>query len=399
MSAVSNKYLVLILGMLAAMGPLCIDMYVPGMLDIQKDLQVSAADVQVTLSAFLVGFSVGQLFYGPVSDRFGRKTVLLSGIFIFTVSSMGAALSTSIESLILFRFLHAIGGGAGMVLARAIIRDLFPASEVARLMSLMAIVTMSGPMVAPVIGGYLVVWKGWQGILWLLSILGCIFFFMVALAIQESHPEENRLKLNIKTTFKAYFEVLTSRHSFAYATCTALSAGGIFGFISSSPFIFIEIYGMRTDYFGYLYGLVIFCIIIGAIVNTRLVSEVGINKMITYGLVVRLIGIALLLFVTIADIGGMYGFIVAILITMSSAILINANASAGVLHLFPKTAGTASSAIGAVMFGFGAVSGPVIGALYDGTVMPMVIVISVCFIASAVTYWIFVTPESGIKES
>lgn len=387
-----NKYLVIILGLLAMMGPLCIDMYVPGMLDVQSDLRASAADVQITLSAFLIGYAFGQMFYGPVSDRFGRKTVLLTGIFLFTVASLAASFSRNIETLIIFRFLHAVGGGAGMVLARAIIRDLFPASEVARLMSLLAIITMTGPMVAPIIGGYLVMWQGWRGILWLLTVLGFIFFFMVAFTIRESHPEENRLELNFRSTFNAYLEVLSDRQSFAYIACTAFSAGGIFAYISTSPFVFIEIYGLRTDYFGYVYAMVIFWIIIGAVINTRMVSSLGIDRLISYGLITRLIGIVMLLVFALLNIGGMYAIIIAFMITMSPSIMINANASAGVLHLFPRTAGTASAAIGAVMFGCGAVSGPIVGLMYDGTVMPLVIVVSVCFIASALCYWLFVSP-------
>jgi len=397
MPPVPNNKLVIVLGLLAALGPLCIDMYVPGMLDVQRDLHASAADTQLTLSAFLIGYAVGQMFYGPISDRFGRKRVLLTGIFLFTACSLAAALARNIESLIAFRFLHAIGGGAGMVLARAIIRDIYPSHEVARLMSLLSIITMVGPMLAPILGGFMISWGGWRSILGLLTSLGVVFFFIAAFVVPESHPRENRLNLSIHSTFKAYLQVLTNRKSFAYITCTACSAGGIFAYISTSPFVFIEIYGLPTEYFGFVYATVVAGIIIGAIINTRLVAEVGIDRMISYSLVVRLSGIAILLFLTLLHIGGMYGLIIAIIIAMSPSIIINANASAGVLHLFPKTAGTASAAIGAVMFGCGAISGPIVGYMYDGTVMPLVIVFSVCFIASAVFYWGFVRTEKENK--
>ena len=398
MPPVASRKLVVILGLLAAMGPLCIDMYVPGMLDLQNSLHASAADVQLTLSAFLIGYALGQMFYGPISDRFGRKTVLLTGIFLFTMASMAAATASNIETLIVFRFLHAIGGGAGMVLARAMVRDIYPATEVARLMSVLSMITMTGPLVAPIVGGYLVVLGGWRAILWLLTCLGVVFFLVVAFVIEESHPEENRLQLNFVTTFKAYLDVLTDRNSFAYITCTAFSAGGIFAYISTSPFIFIKIYGLRADYFGYIYAIVIAGLIVGAIINTRLVSRLGIDRMISYGLAVRLAGIALLLFLTISGIGGMYGVIISIFIAMSPSIVINANASAGVLHIFPKTAGTASAAIGAVMFGCGAVSGPIVGLMYDGTVMPLVYVFSTCFIISAACYWGFLSPDPAAVQ-
>lgn len=393
MAPAARNRLVVILGLLAALGPLCIDMYIPGMLDVQYDMRVSAADVQLTLSAFLIGYAFGQLFYGPISDRFGRKRVLLTGILLFSAASLGAALARNIETLIVFRFLHAVGGGAGMVLSRAIIRDIYPAHEVARLMSVLAIITMAGPMLAPILGGYLIAWGGWRSILWLLTALGFIFFFVVAYTVTETHPPENRLRLNMRNTFTAYLTVLTDRTSFAYLATTACSAGGIFAYISTSPFVFIEIYGLRTEHFGYVYALVIFWIVVGAVINTRLVTEVGIDRMISYALVMRLTGIAMLLLLALLDIGGMAGFIIAIIITMSPSIIINANASAGVLHLFPKTAGTASAAIGAVMFGCGAVSGPIVGLMHDGTIMPLVYVVSTCFIASAVFYWGFVRAE------
>ena len=393
MEFLEDKKLIIILGLLAAMGPLCIDMYIPGMLDVQQSLLASAADVQITLSAFLVGYAVGQLFYGPLSDRFGRKTVLISGICLFTFASLGAALSKSIEALIFFRFLHAIGGGAGMVLSRAIIRDIYPSNEVARLISLLAIVTMVGPMIAPIIGGYLVEWQGWRAIMWLLTGLGFVFLVIVSVTIKETHPLENRVMLNFRSTFQAYREVLADRRAFAYIACTATSAGGIFAYISNSPFVFIEIHGMSASTFGYVYAFVIFGIILGAFINTRLVNRVGINRMISYGLFVRLAGISLLLVTSMFDVGGVPVLILAFFITMSTSILINANSSACVLHLFPRLAGTASAVIGAIMFGCGAISGPVIGALYDGTIMPIVIVVTACFVASAVFYWGLVKPE------
>jgi DHA1 family bicyclomycin/chloramphenicol resistance-like MFS transporter len=398
MPTVPNNKLIIILGLLAALGPLCVDMYIPGMLDVQGDLGATAADVQLTLSAFLIGYALGQLFYGPVSDRFGRKRVLLAGIFLFTVASMAAALAQNIESLILFRFLHALGGGAGMVLARAIIRDIYPAREVARLMSFLAIITMAGPMVSPIAGGYLVVWAGWQSILWLLTVLGGISFLVVAFAVPESHPHENRLKLSIVTTFTAYRQVVSDRQSFAYIACTGFSSGGIFAYISSSPFVFIQIYGLRTEYFGYVYAMVVFGVIVGAIINTRLVSRVGIDRMISYGLVARLAGIVMLLSLALSGIGGMYGVIFAIVFSMAPSIIINANAAAGVLHLFPKTAGTASAVIGAVMFGCGAVSGPIVGYFHNGTIIPMLAVFSICFTASAVCYWGFVRPAPAASR-
>jgi DHA1 family bicyclomycin/chloramphenicol resistance-like MFS transporter len=390
----SLKLLVIILGMIVAIGPLSIDMYLPGLPAIQTGFNATAAEVQLTLSAFLVGYSLGQLIYGPLSDRFGRKPVLLSGISLFTLSSLLCAVSVNIESLIVLRFLQAAGGGAGVVLARAIVRDYFPANETARLLSLISVVTLCAPLVAPVLGGYLLVWAGWRSIFWTLSGFGICYLLLIATAIRESHPPEKRQPLNITTTFSAYREILSHRQSLGYILSSTLSAAAIFAYIASAPFVFIEVYGIRPDNFGYLYALITSGLIICAIINSRLVTRAGLDKMIIYGHLIRISGVVILILLAVFETGGLAGVVFALILCVSPTIIININSAAGLLHIFPQYSGTASSISGAAMFAGGAVAAPVVGIFHENSIMPLTLTMAVFSCASIATYWLLVIRSS-----
>jgi DHA1 family bicyclomycin/chloramphenicol resistance-like MFS transporter len=388
MTKSEHRILVIMLGMLAATGPLSIDMYLPSLPSIQSDLAASAADTQLSLSAFLIGYACGQLLYGPISDRFGRKPVLLTGMFAYAATSFLCTLSTNIETLIVLRFLQALGGGSGIVLARAIINDYFPANEAAQVLSLVSIVTMLGPLVSPIIGGYLLVLAGWHSIFWLLSAMGTIFFLMVYFVFRESHLVENRQQLNFVSTFKAYVKITLHKDAFGYIACGGLGAGVFFAYIGNSPFVFIELFGVRPEYFGYLYGIVVSGMMAAAIINSRLVLRYGLDRMIEHSNFIRLIGIVLLLLVSYFKVGGIAAMVFALVVTVAPTIIINVNAAVGLLHLFPRLSGTASAVSGAAIFATGAVSGSIVGLLHDGTVMPMVITMTLFALTSHAAYWL-----------
>ena len=382
-----HRILVIMLGMLAATGPLSIDMYLPSLPTIQTDLGASAAATQLSLSAFLIGYAMGQLLYGPISDRFGRKPVLLTGIFMYAVTSFLCALSKNIETLIALRCLQALGGGSGIVLARAIISDYFPPDEAARVLSLVSIVTLLGPLVSPIVGGYLLVLAGWRSIFWLLTSLGTLFFLMVLFMFRESLPVEKRQQLNLISTFKAYAEITMHRDSFGYIACGGLGAGVFFAYLGNAPFVFIEFFGVKPENFGYLYGIVVAGLMSAAILNSRLVIRYGLNKMIDHGNLIRSVGIILLLLISWFGIGGVPVMLIVLIITVSPTIIINVNAAIGLLHLFPRLTGTASAVSGAAIFAVGAVSGSLVGFLHEGTIMPMAIIMALFSITSNAAYW------------
>ena len=383
-----HRIMVVMLGMLAATGPLSIDMYLPSLPSIQTALDASAANAQLSLSAFLIGYACGQLIYGPISDRFGRKPVLLTGLLVYAATSFLCAQSQNIEGLIVMRFLQALGGGSGIVLARAIISDHFPPNEAAQVLSLVSIVTLMGPLVSPIVGGYLLVLAGWRSIFYLLASLGALFFIMVSVFYKESLPRERRQQLNLIGTFRAYLDITLHRDSFGYIACGGLGAGVFFAYISNSPFVFIELFHVPAEYFGYLYGLVVSSMMAAAIINSRLVLRFGLNRMIDYGNIIRMVGIVLLVLIAWLRIGGVPAMVFALMLTVSPTIIINVNAAVGLLHLFPRLTGTASAVSGAAIFATGAVSGSIVGFLHDGTVMPMVITMVLFAVTSHASYWL-----------
>ncbi|OGT70187.1 MAG: hypothetical protein A3I78_05570 [Gammaproteobacteria bacterium RIFCSPLOWO2_02_FULL_56_15] len=395
MTAPAYKFLVIMLGMIVAIGPLSIDMYLPGMPAIQESLNSSAGQVQLTLSSFLIGYAIGQLIYGPISDRYGRKPVLLSGITIFALTSMLCAVASNIETLIFLRFLQAAGGGAGVVLARAIVRDYFPADQTARLLSLISIVTLGAPIIAPILGGYLVVWAGWRSIFWTLTGIGILYLLMVSFGIRESHPPEKRKQLDLVTTLHVYLEIVRHRRSLGYILSSSLSATAIFAYIASAPFVFIEIYGVRPDNFGYLYGFITTGLILCAIANSRLVIQVGLDRMILYGHLMRMSGVLILIVLSLSPAGGLTGIVIALLLCVSPTIIININSAAGLLHAFPQYSGTSSSISGATMFAGGALSAPVLGLLHDNTIMPLIITMALFSLSSIACYWWLVTLDKS----
>ena len=208
--------LIVCLGLVAALAPLSIDMYLPSFPTIREEFGTTAAQVQLTLSGYMLGFTLGQLGYGPLSDRFGRRPVLFSGIALFIVMTILCATASSIESLSVYRFLQAVGGAAGTVLSRAIIRDQFSGTYMARAMSVMLMFILLAPMISPVIGGYLLVWIGWRAIFWTLVICGFLAIVVVMIGIPESLPPGRRSQPGIRPLLRGYGRVLTHRQALGY---------------------------------------------------------------------------------------------------------------------------------------------------------------------------------------
>lgn len=374
--------LVICLGIVAALAPLSIDMYLPTFPTIAREFHATEAQIQLTLSGYMAGFTLGQLAYGPLSDRFGRRRVLMSGILIYIAMSVLCALATSAETLTVFRFFQAIGGGAGTVLSRAIIRDRYHGPMMARVMSLMLTIILFAPMIAPVIGGHMLVWFGWRSVFWALVAFGTVAFAVVFFAISESLPEDRRSSFGLRPLCRGYATVLTNRGALGYILSGGVTFGALFSFLSGASFVFIEYYGMAPENMGYIFTANVVGVMTGGWLNSRLVVSKGVREMMTIGTSLLLVGAAILFVLVYTGVGGMWGAIAGIMIFTLPLNLINANAAAGTLEYFPNLAGTASAVVGAIRYGCGAVSGLVVGLLYDGTPMPMVYVILGCSVLS-----------------
>lgn len=387
-STASHWPLVICLGTIAALAPLSIDMYLPSFPTIAAEFGANVGQIQFTLSGYMLGFTLGQLFYGPLSDRFGRRLVLLSGIVVYVVMTVLCALATSVETLIVFRFFQAIGGGAGTVLSRAIVRDTYSGPMMAKVMSLMLTIILFAPMIAPVIGGYLLVWIGWRAIFWALVIAGLIAIGVVIFAIKETLPPEKRSAPGLRVLMRGYRTVLCHRNALGYILSGGVTFGALFAFLSGAPFVFIELYGVAPEHLGFIFTLNVLGVMAGGWLNSRLVLTHGVRDMMAVGTWLLLAG-ALALFALIATgYGGMWGAIAGIVLFTLPLNLINANAAAGALEYFPQIAGTASAVVGAIRYGCGAVSGVVVGLLHDGTAIPMAGVILGC---SAISVLFLVT--------
>ena len=368
--------LTVLLAAMTAFPPMAIDQYLPALPAIGRDLGASAAAVQGTLSIFFVGFSIGQLVYGPLSDRFGRRWPLLAGIVLFIAASIACAVVHSIAALIVWRFVQSVGAAAPAVIARAMVRDLFAGTEAARMLSLMALVMGIAPLAAPILGGYLTEWFGWASNFWALGLFGVLCLFGAMRGLGESLAPERRRTAGVAAMLRDYATLARDRRFQGYALASGLSFGGYFAYVSGSPFVFIELYGVPVSLFGYLFGLNVIGMMICSAINTRLVGRVGIDGMLAWGLGIGAVAGVALLALGMTGAGGLWPLFAAIFVFVSVQGLVTANAMAGALSVRPDLAGTAAALAGVSMFLVGAVAGGLVNALFDGTAWPMAAVIA-----------------------
>jgi DHA1 family bicyclomycin/chloramphenicol resistance-like MFS transporter len=357
-------------------------MYLPSLPTLATEFGATPGQVQLTLSAFFIGFALGQLVYGPLSDRCGRKPVLLVGLSVYVLTSLLCMLSPRIEILTVLRFFQALGGGAGTVIARAMVRDLFNRDRAAQILSLMMLVTALAPLVAPIIGGYLLRGRGWRSIFGLLALLGLICFITVVWRLPESHPLARRRRGRFTQLLRAYGTVLGHRQALGAMLASGMAFAGMFAYISGTPFVYIEVFGVAPEHYGYLFGLNVVGLMLGALFNSRCVMYVGMRSLLIAGTQIAALAGLCLAATAWTGLGGLLGIVVPLLVYMSSLNLIAANALACALEDFPQHAGTTAALFGAVQFGLGALAGMAVGYLHDGSPVPMAAVIAVAGILS-----------------
>lgn len=392
-SPATGAAVLIVLGILTAFGPMSMDMYLPALPELVDFFRTTPGKAQLTLSAFTIAFGAGQLVYGPVSDRMGRRNVLLVGIAIYAVASVLCVFAHTINELILARFFQAIGGAAGIVLSRAVIRDLFDKLEGARALSLMLLIPSLAALIAPFVGGYLLkFFADWRLIFWVLSAFGVIAFILGVLKLPETHPPEKRVKSSVRKIMQDYAAVLCHRRAAGYMICGGLSFATMFAQLSGTPFIYIDLFGVAPEDFGFLFALNIFAIMIGSYLNSRLVIRFGVRRMLAVGTTIAVLGGVGLAASAAYGGFGLFGIVIPVIIFMMPHNMVNANATAGAMEYFPHLAGTASAMLGFVRFGTGALVGALVGYFHDGTALPMSYIIAGCVIGSAAAFW-FLTGE------
>jgi MFS transporter, DHA1 family, multidrug resistance protein len=378
--------LALILGALTAVGPLAIDMYLPSLPTIAREFGVSAGAVQASLAAYYIGIAIGQAFYGPLSDRVGRKPALYLGLGVFFVSSIGCARAGTVETLVVFRFLQALGGCAPIVVPRAVVRDYFDQGGSVRMLSLLMLVMGLAPILAPLIGGQLLVSFGWRAVFWLLAIYGATWLTLVAILLPESLPPSNRRRQSLAAIFGTYAQLLRDRAFMGYALSGALIFAGLLSYIVGSPFVFIEIFDVAPERFGLYFGTNAVGIIIASQINRWLATRTDPRRIVRILLGVALSSGLVLLFDASSGSGGFAGILIPLFFFISSHGFILPNTTALAMAPHREIAGSASALLGTLQFVLGSVSGALVGTFANGTAVPLAAVIAGCGIAAFVSH-------------
>jgi DHA1 family bicyclomycin/chloramphenicol resistance-like MFS transporter len=370
--------LALILGALTAMGPLAIDMYLPALPTIARDLATSPGLVQVSLAVYFIGIALGQAFYGPLSDRFGRKVALYFGLAVFIVASVGCAIAPTIESLVVSRFLQALGGCAPLVVPRAVVRDYFDERGSVRMLSMLVLVMGLAPILGPLIGGQLLVAFGWRSVFWVLATYAVIVLALSALILPESLPAERRRKQPLSRVLAVYGQLLRDRIYIGYVLAGALVFSGLLAYIAGSPFVFIELYGVPPERYGLIFGMNAIGIITASQVNRWLAGRVDPRRILRIVLPLSMASGAVLLIDAWTGLGGFAGLLIPLFFFIASHGFVMPNTTAMAMAPHGAIAGSASALLGTVQFVLGAAAGTAVGALGDGTAVPLAMVIAGC---------------------
>lgn len=367
---VAAARLLLILSLLMAFGPMSTDMYLPALPAMANALHASDAQLQWTLSSFLVGFGLGQLIWGPIGDRFGRRIPVMAAILLYLAATLGCVLAANVHQMIFWRCLQALAACAGPVLARAMVRDVYGRERAARALSLLMLVMAVAPLLAPSLGGQALFWFGWRAVFWTQMGFG-VAALIGALFLKETLAPAMRASLKPQDVAFGYAEMLSSRRFLGAALAGGFFYAGCFAFLAGSPFAYVEYHHVPAELYGLLFAINIAGMMALNVVNRRLVMRLGPDRLLLRGICVAAAGGAVLALTGRTGTGGLAGLVVPIFFYISMLGLVSANAMAVALSAFPHRAGSASALAGSMQFGFGAVSSTILGLVNDGTPWPM----------------------------
>ena len=367
---------VLMLAALTGLTALAIDMSLPALPELQTAFGATAGAVQLTLSLFLIGYAAGQLVCGVVADRIGRRPVMLAGLALFTLAAVACALSPSLPVLVAARTVQGLGASVGPILARAIVRDCFPTREASGVLSQITQVMIAAPLVAPTIGGVLLVATGWQAIFTVLAAAGVLLLLVAWRGLRETLPAAVR-NAPRQPLWRSYVAVLAHPESLRHGLTICFSYAGMFAYISGSPFVLIDAFGVPRSIFGLLFALPALALMAGATLNRRLVARVAPALLLWRGILLVAVSGVVLGAVAGFGVGGVAGVLVPMMAYMLGMGLVQPNATAAALAPHAERAGVTSSLIGSVQTLTGAVSGALVGAFYDHTARSLAVTVAV----------------------
>jgi DHA1 family bicyclomycin/chloramphenicol resistance-like MFS transporter len=369
--------LVWLLGALAALGPLSIDMYLPSFPDIARTFGTDVADVELTLAVYLGGLAFGQFVYGPLSDRFGRRAPLIGGLALYALGSLACAAAPTLAMLTAARLLQALGGCAGMVISRAVVRDRFDEAASARLYSSLFLVMGVAPILAPLLGGQLLLVGGWRSIFLVLGLFGVAVLALLARWLPESLHADGRVVSSPGEIGTASLSVLRNRRFLCLGLASGALQAAMFAYISGSPFVFIELLGVPPERYGLLFGANAIGLIACSQVNRWLAPRFGVLHVLRAAVLVGCLAFAALAVVALNG-GGLWALMPPIFIGVSSLGLVLPNITAAVMSPFGEKAGLASALLGTLQMVCAATAAVAVSALSNGTALPMAGVMCVC---------------------
>ncbi len=391
-----NPRIILILGALSAFGPLAIDFYLPGFPAMALAFGTDEKHIQLTLAAYFLGLSIGQLVYGPAADRFGRRKPLLVGVTLFSVASLACAFAPNLEWLIGARFVQALGGCAGMVIARAVVSDTCDAIGSAKVFSQLMLVMGLAPILAPMLGGVMVNAYGWQSIFLALTLFSAACLIAVTRGLPESLSPERRAPLSGAP--RQYLSLLGDRVFIGYALSGGIAMAGMFAYVAGSPFVFIKLYGVPAEHYGWLFGMNAAGFILVAQINARLLRRFGPAFLLSRAILVYLTAALTVLGISLLRTEALWPLLVPLFICLASLGCIIPNASACAMNGQGRRAGSASALLGCLQFSVAAGASSLVGLLHDGTATAMTLVISLCA-ALAVTMSVYTRRQVRRREA
>ncbi len=373
---------ILILGLLSSIGPLSIDMYLPGFPDIAKDLNTTVAHISLSLSSFFIGISFGQLLYGPLLDRFGRKKPLYVGLLLYMLASVGCAFAPSADALIGLRLLQALGGCVGMVASRAMVRDLFAVSENAKVFSLLMLVVGVSPIIAPTLGGYMTAAFGWQSVFVIMAFLAVFIIIAIHFSLPESRQPDPTFSLRPKPIASNFYNVIIQPQFYTYALTGSMASAGLYAYIAGSPYVFMEIFRASEKQYGWIFALIAAGLIASSQVNSLMLRKYTSQQIIRVALFCQSLTGILLLAGSYMQILNVYSTIFLCFLFLCCQGFTFPNTSALSLAPFTKTAGSASALLGGIQMGIGALTSAAVSFFSNHTAVPMTAIMAACALSA-----------------
>ena len=372
--------LIVILGALTTFGALSIDMYLPALPSIARDFHAPIGSAERTLSAFFLGFAFGQAFFGPLADRFGRKPPLYAGLALYVLMCVACASAHSADMLMAARFFQAIGACAGGVVARACVRDLFGPEEAPRIFAYMMLVLAVAPLIAPFLGGYLLIWASWRAIFWIQAAIGAIAAIAIMLRLPETHGGAHRTLHPFKI-LRDYFYIAQDRRFIAYALAGAIGNAAMFAYITGSPHVFIDLFHVQAQNFGWFFGSNAAGLIATAQVSARLLRRASAERVMLSAQIAQVLTGAALVLIAASGFGGIVGLALALFVFVALNGAIMPMATGVSMRHFGLNAGMASALLGTLQFGAATISSLAMGAFSPHTPVPMAAIMAGCAVA------------------